>query len=496
MTKILQELKNTIASISDRSMKKICQTLLSVIYSQDKVLVRQNEIIKTQNELIENQDKAIEGLEEKLNTNSDNSSKPPSTELFSANGKKDKSNGTSNGKRNRGGQLGHPGVTRKLLPDNQVDHIERHMPATNCHCGGNIKPGESYRRHQIHEIPPMKTVVTEHQLFYGSCDKCGQSHAAELPNNVSASMLGPRLTALIATFTGDYQVSKRKAAQLLNDIYQLTICAATVKHAEETVSEAISVPVEDAKKHVKDEPVVNCDETSHKECGKKMWAWVAIANNVAVFMIAKSRSAKVAKKLLGEGFKGILGSDRYSSYSWVAAAFRQVCWAHLKRDFKKISERTGKSKWIGLRLRVYIKRMFQSWHKVCDGTLTRKQFIKLMAPMRHKIESLLLAGTQSDHKKTQGTCREILKVKSALWTFIDKAGVEPTNNISERTLRQFVIWRKICFGTWSKNGTRYLERIMTVTATCHLQERSVFGFLCEAMQAHLDGSKPPSLLPS
>ena len=137
-------------------------------------------------------------------------------------------------------------------------------------------------------------------------------------------MLGPRLTALVATFTGDYQVSKRKAAQLLNDIYQLTICVATIKHAEETVSEAISVPVEDAKKHVKDEPIVNCDETSHKECGKKMWAWVAIANNVAVFMIAKSRSAKVAKKLLGEGFKGILGSDRYSSYSWVAAAFRHV----------------------------------------------------------------------------------------------------------------------------------------------------------------------------
>ena len=172
---------------------------------------------------------------------------------------------------------------------------------------------------------------------------------------------------------------------------------------------------------------------------KKMWTWVAIAGVVAVFLIAKTRSAKSAKELLGAAFQGILGSDRYSAYLWIPAYLRQICWAHLKRDFKKISERAGKSKMIGLRLLVYQKRLFLYWHQVRDGTLTREQFKQLMMPIRKKVEELLLSGILADHKKTQGTCLSILKIKVALWTFIETAGVEPTNNIAERVLRKIVI---------------------------------------------------------
>jgi transposase len=118
-----------------------------------------------------------------------------------------------------------------------------------------------------------------------------------------------------------------------------------------------------------------------------------------------------------------------------------------------------------------------------------------MEPIRHHVELLLMAGTTADHLKTQGTCFEILKIKAALWTFIDKIGIEPTNNIAEQVLRKIVIWRKVCFGTWSAHGTLYLERVMTVVATCRLQNRSVYGFLREAIQSHLERRKSPSLLP-
>ena len=117
-----------------------------------------------------------------------------------------------------------------------------------------------------------------------------------------------------------------------------------------------------------------------------------------------------------------------------------------------------------------------------------------MEPIRHNVELLLMAGTTVDNLKTQGTCFEILKIKAALWTFIDKIGIEPTNNISEQVLRKIVIWRKVCFGTWSAKGTLYLERVMTVVATCRLQNRSVYGFLREAVQSHLERKKSPSLL--
>jgi transposase len=446
--------------------------------------------VDEQQKKIEAQQKEIDELKEKLNTNSNNSSKPPSTDRFKSSKKQKKKD-----KRNRGGQPGHSGATRELLPEEEVDKIEKYLPPKSCECGGHVKATHCYKRHQVHEIPPVKTVVTEHQLFCGCCDECGKEYRAELPDNIPTGMLGPCLLAFIATLTSDYKMSKRDVTRFLSDLYSLSICIATVKRAEETVSEAITVPVEEAKAYVKAQKRVNCDETSHAECGKKMWTWVAIANTVAVFMIAATRSAKVAKALLGEKFRGILGSDRYSAYSWIAAMYRQVCWAHLKRDFKKIAERSGESMMIGLRLLVCERRMFHYWHQVRNGTMTRKQFKILMIPIRHKVESLLMAGSQVKNSKTRGTCLEILKVKVALWTFIDRLGVEPTNNIAERVLRKIVIWRKVCFGTWSESGTRYLERVMTVVATCRLQEQSVFGFLRDAMQAHFDRSKAPSLLP-
>jgi transposase len=482
ISNILTNLNPAIEAIADDNVKTIINALITIIHEQQKVIVDQQKIICSQQ-------KEIEELKEKLNTNSDNSSKPPSTEHFKSKKKKKK------GKRKRGGQTGHPGITRTLLPENEVDHIEKHLPPEQCSCGGNIEVTDRYKRHQVYELPPIEIEVTEHQLFYGCCEDCKNEYSAELPSSVPTGMLGPYLLALIATLGSDYKMSKRDIARLFSDLFHFTICIATVKRAEETVSAALKAPVEEAKAYVKEQKIVNCDETSHAECGKRMWTWVAVSNMVAVLMIVTTRSAKAAKALLGETFSGILGSDRYSAYYWVEAKFRQVCWAHLKRDFKKISERSGHSKWIGFRLLYYTRLIFHHWQKVRDGTMTRKKFKIVMKPIRRHVEKILMNGTRAEHYKTKNTCLQILKMKEALWKFVDTVGVEPTNNIAERVLRQIVIWRKICFGTWSSNGTLYLERVMTVVATCRLQERSVFGFLAEAMCAHQAGKQAPSLLP-
>jgi transposase len=476
ISKVIENLKPAIEAITDTNIKVIIDTLLCIIVEQQKI--------------IETQKQEIEALKEKLNTNPDNSSKPPSTNPFKSN-----KNNKKKGKRNRGGQRGHAGVTRSLLPESEVDYIEKYQPPSLCECGGEVKLTDDYLRHQIHDIPLITTVVTEHQLFFGCCEGCGKTHQAELPPHIPTGMLGPYLLALIATLTSDYKMSKRDVKRFLMDFYSLSICIATVKRAEETVSAALEKPVNEAKDYVKEQEIVNADETSHAECGKRMWPWVAVTGVVAIFLITATRSKKAAKELLGAAFKGILGSDRYPAYLWVGAQHRQICWAHLKRDFKKISERTGKSKWIGLRLLVYTNRLFHYWHQVRDGTITREHFKKLMEPIQRNVELLLVAGTTAGHLKTQGTCSEILKIKAALWTFIDKINVEPTNNIAEQVLRKIVIWRKVCFGTWSANGTLYLERIMTVLASCRLQNQSVYGFLCEAIQAHLEKRKSPSLLP-
>lgn len=440
---------------------------------------------------IEEQQQRINDLEERLNTNSQNSSKPPSTDKPGPKPKKKKKK-----KRNRGGQPGHTGQTRNLLPESEVDMIEKHHPPEKCGCGGQIVETDWYKRHQIHDLPPIKTVVTEHKLFYGCCVQCDKQHCAQLPDEVPSGMLGPGLLAIIAVLTGDYQMSKRSIRRLLGDLFGLLISIGTVKRAEETVSAALKAPIEEAQAYVQTQNSVNCDETSHFECGDKKWVWVAIASHVAVMIIAGSRSRKAAKELLGEAFSSILCSDRYSAYSWLPAEMRQVCWAHLKRDFNKIYERTGKSKEIGFKLLACTRLMFIYWHKYRQGLISRKKLKGLMHPLQDKVETLLKSGLCTRNSKTQGTCAEILKVKAALWNFINHENIEPTNNLAERVLRQIVIWRKICFGTWSENGSTYLARIMSVVATCRLQKRSVFGYVYDVIKAQLMKEAPPSLLPT
>ena len=107
----------------------------------------------------------------------------------------------------------------------------------------------------------------------------------------------------------------------------------------------------------------------------------------------------------------------------------------------------------------------------------------------------LLYGTLLADDQTAATCANLLKVETALWTFVRKEGVEPTNNTAERALRHGVIWRHTSFGTHSPDGSRFVERMLTVRATLHQQQRNVLHFLTQTCQAALHNQPPPSLLP-
>jgi transposase len=213
---------------------------------------------------------------------------------------------------------------------------------------------------------------------------------------------------------------------------------------------------------------------------------------VTVFLIHARRSTVAAKELL-RSFAGILISDRWSAYNFIDAARRQLCWAHLLRDFEWIAEFGAEA--LGKALVDETKRMFRWWHILREGGLTRSGFQKRMAPLMKRVEALLEEGAMCDHKKTAGKCRKILELRVALWTFVRIEGVEPTNNAAERALRPAVIWRKLSFGSASERGSRFAERIMTVATTCRQQGRSVLEYLVAACEAHARGGPAPSLLP-
>jgi transposase len=302
--------------------------------------------------------------------------------------------------------------------------------------------------------------------------------------------------AITALCTGAYHLSKRTTQSVLEDLCGVPLGLGTIANLERATAQAVAEPVAEARAYVQAQPVAYADETGWREGQHRAWLWTVVTACVTVFAVRRSRSGQVAQELLGERFWGWLVTDRWSGYSWYPPWRRQLCWAHLLRDFEAMIARGGRSHEIGEALRVQARRMFHDWHRVRDGTLAHASFASYMRPIRQEIERLLEAGQTCGVPKTEGTCRDILKRRQALWTFVRHAEVEPTNNMAERAIRPGVLWRKGSFGTHSPEGSRFVEVMMTVVATLKQQHRPVLDYLTAACEEMLRGEPAPSLLPT
>jgi hypothetical protein len=435
-------------------------------------------------------------LKEKVNRNSRNSSQPPSSDRPDQQEPKRKPQGER--KRRRGGQSGHKGHKRELVPVEQVDEIVPCKPEQCAGCG-TVLEGEDPEpyRYQTVELPPVKAVVTEYQVHTLQCE-CGTVNRGELPQEAVASQFGPNLVGLIAILMGVYRLSKRKTAMLLEDCFGIKLSTGSVVNQQNAVSEALAAPVEEAGVYVQTEAVRNIDETGwpQRDQEKRGWLWVVVTPLVTVFAIALSRAGQVAKDLLDPESAGAVGSDRYSAYTWLKEKRWQVCWSHLLRDFQKILERDGASQPIGETLRAQGERLLQLWGRVRDGTLSHADFLTELPAIQTAVHQALTEGAACSHPKTAKTCRNLLDVEPALWTFTEFPGLEPTNNSAERALRHAVIWRRTSYGTQSDAGSRFVERMLTTVETCRQQGRNPLDYVREALVAHRAELPIPSLLPA
>lgn len=456
--------------------------LVESLLEQVETLAKANEALQAE----------VNRLREQLDQNSRNSSRPPSSDPPDTPQRKRKPSG-----RQRGGQPGHKGRTRELVPIEEVDEVVPVKPEACQQCGHPLEGEDPEpRRHQVTEIPPIEPETTEYQLHTLDCPCCGSSTSAELPADVPSRSFGPRVQAMVSVLSGKYRMTKRNIEELMTDFFGVAVALGSVSNLEQATSAALAEPVEEAKAYVTEQPVVNVDETGWREANGKAWLWVAVTGWVTVFVIRLSRGGQVVKELLGEDFAGIVGSDRWSAYNWLDVVLRQLCWAHLRRDFQAFVDRGGESARIGQELLAQADLMFQWWHRVRDGTLTRADFQVKMQAVQTRVGQLLREGTTCDHAKTAATCRHILRFEAALWTFVRVVGVEPTNNAAEQAVRPGVLWRKGSFGTQSQQGSRFVERMMTVVATLKRQDRNVLDYVTVACQAAISGETPPSLIPS
>jgi transposase len=439
----------------------------------------------------------VRELEARLGQSSSNSSRPPSSDPPGARGKRSPPAPPSG--RRRGGQPGRVGRFRALAPPERVHHVVEHRPAACRACAAplsGVAASGAPALHQVTELPSVQAQVTEHRLHRVVCPACGVATRAGLPPEVPAGAFGPRLQAAVAFLSGRLRLSRREVAVACEELLDAPLCVGSVDALCQATSDALAQPVADVAATLPGAVVVHADETGWRQAGGSRWLWVATTALVTVFVVAAGRGSRIIKELVGEAFAGILVSDRWSAYGWLDVAYRQVCWAHLARDFQALVDRGGPAAPIGRRALAVVRDLFRAWHAFRDGGSDRARLRQTVAPLQATLGAVLADGSACSDPKAAGLCRALDRLWPALWTFLDEDGVEPTNNAAERALRPAVLWRKGSFGTQSDAGARFVERLLTVTATCRQQGRSVLDYLTAACTAAQAGLRAPSLLPA
>ena len=422
-----------------------------------------------------------------------NSSLPPSSEhphAKPARGAPDKKK-----KRKQGGQKGHAKQTRPLIPSEECADVIDCVPDSCRRCGGDLDATETEPiRHQVWELPPIVPIVTEYQQHRGHCPCCGITTLGALPEGVPRGQCGPRLAAFVGLLMGHFRQSKRRTSMFLEDLLNVPCSVGWIVKIQKLVSGALAAPYEQLREELCKQKQLFVDESPTKQKNQKAWLWVAVASTFAVFGLFLNRKREALRKLVGDYAGIILNCDRAKMY--LDGKQLQWCWAHLKRDIQKLIDSSdGKVKRLGHDLMRQQRLLFVHWRRYRAGKIKWKTFQKLVRPIRKEFHSLLLRGRCSGNKKLVGFCNELYPRRQWLWTFTRVKGIEPTNNPAERALRPAVIYRKLSFGTQSEHGSRYLERILTVSETCRMQGRSPFEFIIAAVQAAFAGQPAPSLLP-
>jgi transposase len=435
----------------------------------------------------------VRDLKARLGQNASNSSLPPSANPPDAPKPVVK---TPTG-RKPGGQPGHPPHLRLRLPPERLQQTIHYIPQVCEECQAVLpaKPGAKDPQpiwHQVAELPKMLAEITEHQAHGRTCRNCGHVTWEKIPDAIRAHVTGPRLSAVLSYLSGCPHVSKRGIEEIVETVFAAPIALGTVANLEGEMSAALAAAHAEAHQAVQSARSKHVDETGWKQAGKPCWLWAAATTLVACFVIHPTRSALGLAALLGKKIKGIVCSDRWSVYGQLQLGLRQLCWAHLKRDFQKLVDRGGEAKIIGEMGLGAVEVIFEVWYRFRGGGISRRQMQWEIARIRATLREWLERGC--DCADAAAFCANVLAVEPALWTFVYKAGVEPTNNHIERLLRSGVLWRKRAFGCHSARGCRFVERILTVVQTLRLQKRPVVEFLYQTLLAHRQAQPAPSLL--
>ena len=446
----------------------------------------------------------LEAALAKANKNSGNSSKPPSSDIT----KPPPTTGASSS-RKIGGQPGHPRHERKLFPPDQVDERQIHGLNECPDCGSRnleVLP-EPARVVQQVELLSKPFKVTEHVVQACRYQNCQRIQTSQLPAALAATgLIGPRMMELLLFMKGALRSSFTAIEEFLEHVIGFKVCRGYLVKVMARGSRALEPAVEELRALLPRQPVLNIDETGHKENGKGLWTWCFRAGNFVVFSIQTSRGSDVLMEFLGEEFNGVLGCDYFSAYRKFMGKMSgsvQFCFAHLIRDLKFLAQHPQAL------LPLYaqpilqaIRAMFELIHEQ-----VRNPALDFQAKLEgHKKRIMALAGNtaclspiewylQKHYPEAFNMAERFRKHGQEYFTFITTPEIGPTNNAAEQALRFVVMDRRATQGTRSHKGRAFCERIWTVVGTCRMHRRSIFDYLCQAVSSWANRLPIPSLIP-
>ena len=404
-------------------------------------------------------------LEDKLGINSSNSGLPTSKEIY----QKEKKN-RKKSQRQVGGQPGHKYNGYKMKKADVVIEVE--PEEKRCTCGEHLELMSEYKVHQSIELPEIKPIVTEYHLRQKQCIRCLKKYRG---NAKSKRLLGNHAMNIISVLTGYFNNSKREVKDIMSQIFNLDVSLGLISNTEERVAEILESKYEEIKEQAGKSEYLHMDETGHRKKGKRQWCWLAANKEVSVFKLDSSRGTKALEQFM-PSYKGNVISDRYAVYNIYDEEKRQICLAHLRRDYKRFAHsKDSHLSILGNNLLIALDRIFIVNKSYKEGIVNREYFLRQVRRSKKDMLYLLRKIKLVVHaKQAQRVANNILRSFEMMWLFTKNENIELTNNFAERQIKHFVKYRKNSFFTWSDRGDRFLERVKTICSTAKLQKLNPF----------------------
>lgn len=410
-----------------------------------------------------------QALKERLGLNSTNSSLPPSRDLY-----KEKKDNRPSSPRSAGGQPGHQAHQYQLMEADQVINLT----PTKCKCGHEIRIDEHYTREQKIEIPPIRPYVKEYRRWHGRCSKCGRKAIAPLPEGVNKDILGPHAKAIIGSLNGHFHNSRREVQEILEEIFHLPISLGLVNNTARRVKEKLAKGYQEIEEKVKTSTYLHIDETGHRNKGKRGWAWMFTNQEASFVKLSASRGKQVLVDSLG-AYSGYVISDRYGVYNHFEEEKRQICWSHLLRDYERFAQSSNeKLSKQGRRLVTIGKEVFCLNKALNNKQIELEYFLRRIKKLKKEIRHIFkLIIKIRDIPQGHRVVKRMEKSFEMMWLFVKKQGIAMTNNLAERQIRKYVLYRKKLLFTWSDWGNQFVERMLSLYLTCRLNKTGAFSQL-------------------